>query len=64
MGLGQIPLWPFVTFGRATAAENNPAVTPGAATGPWGTNRNIMTGWRTYRETIIEPRQTDKDTKT
>lgn len=63
--LGQLPFIGFITVGRAEAAESPPATTvQGAFVGPIRANRTIVTGVQTYRNTIVEPYQTDKETKT
>lgn len=65
MGLGQLPYLGFITVGQAQAAESPPAsVAQGAFIGSVRANRTIVTPGATYRNTIIEPYQTDKETKT
>lgn len=55
---------PILTWGRQATPGTPPAsVVQGSFVRRWGSNRRIVTPEQTYRETIVEPQQTDRDTK-
>lgn len=55
---------PFLTFGRSAVAEQAPSSTvQGRFMRRWGGHRRIITPAQGYRETILEPQQTDRETK-
>jgi len=57
---------PFITFGRqAVAGQPAPSAVQGSFVRRWGGvgGGGIVAKMTTYRETLIEPQQTDKDAK-
>lgn len=55
---------PFIAFGKqAMAGQPAPSAVQGGFVRRLGSNRNIVTLEQSYRETIVEPQQTDRETK-
>lgn len=56
---------PFITFGRQVAAgQPAPSAVQGSFVRRWGTVKGtIVDPVRAYKETVIEPQETDRDNK-